>query len=112
MTCPHRAIDHLTGHCMDCGATSQEIHDSDQIVQLLKENIALRAQLYGQVKDNAEYKELLADRQEQVLRVFRLKGALDKIIAIPNKTDGGDWDEIEEARKIAKEVIEADDKRS
>lgn len=35
----------------------------------------------------------------------RLRVALEKIAAIEDNTSGGDWDEIEEARKIAKEAL-------
>ena len=35
--------------------------------------------------------------------VFEL--ALRKILAIENKSDGGDWDEIEEARAIAAKAL-------
>lgn len=36
----------------------------------------------------------------------RLREALEKIPAIKNKSFGGDWDEIEEARKIAKSALD------
>lgn len=39
-------------------------------------------------------------------REIRLEKALRKIMAIEDKLDGGDWDEIEEARQIAKEALE------
>lgn len=39
--------------------------------------------------------------EEQQRRIRMLEEALKKIAAIQDKTDGGDWDEIEEARKIA-----------
>lgn len=36
----------------------------------------------------------------------RLREALEKINAIKNKMEGGDWDEIEEARDIAKSALD------
>lgn len=40
-----------------------------------------------------------------VAEVRRLREALEKIVAIENKADGGDWDEIAEARLIAREAL-------
>ena len=37
--------------------------------------------------------------------IDRLREALEKILAIENKTEGGDWDEIEEAREIARAAL-------
>lgn len=37
--------------------------------------------------------------------VGKLVSALNKIREIPNSCEGGDWDEIEEARKIVDEVL-------
>ena len=34
-----------------------------------------------------------------------LRDALGRIAAIPNNSYGGDWDEIEEARKIASDIL-------
>ena len=36
----------------------------------------------------------------------QLEAALRRIVAIENKDSGGDWDEIEEARQIALNVLE------
>jgi hypothetical protein len=35
----------------------------------------------------------------------RVRDALERITAIENKCDGGDWDEIEEAREIARTAL-------
>lgn len=37
-----------------------------------------------------------------------LRVALLEILKIQNKVNGGEWDEIEEARKIAKKALEAE----
>lgn len=41
-------------------------------------------------------------------RILRLEEALQKILEIPNYTDGGDWEEILEAREIAAEALGTD----
>jgi len=38
-------------------------------------------------------------------RVAEMRKALEEIAAIQNKLDGGDWDEIEQARNIAKTFL-------
>lgn len=38
--------------------------------------------------------------------VKRYREALEKIAAIPNAATGGDWDEIEQARDIARKALE------
>lgn len=39
-------------------------------------------------------------------RIEILEEALQRIVAIPNRTSGGDWEEIEAARAIAAEALE------
>lgn len=43
---------------------------------------------------------------ELCAEVRRLREALQQIAGIENKMVGGDWDEIEEARQIALQVLE------
>ena len=40
-----------------------------------------------------------------MVRNRKFKEALERICAIENKTSGADWDEIDEARKIAAEAL-------
>lgn len=37
--------------------------------------------------------------------IERLRGALSQIVAIENQEYGGDWDEIEQAREIARMAL-------
>ena len=39
------------------------------------------------------------------LEIHRLRMALQAIAGIENRTDGGDWDEIEDARLIARDAL-------
>lgn len=45
----------------------------------------------------------IIDSQEAEMK--RLRAALQAILAIENRTDGGDWDEIEDARLIARDAL-------
>ncbi len=39
--------------------------------------------------------------------IKRLRGALEEIFAIEDQQYGGDWDEIEQARQIARAALQA-----
>lgn len=47
-----------------------------------------------------------ASRFVRVAKYEKLMRALRQIAAIENKTDGGDWDEIEKARQIARAALD------
>lgn len=53
----------------------------------------------------AKMQDIERERDEARERVAKLENALRKIAAIQNCYDGGDWDEIENARLIANEVL-------
>ena len=45
------------------------------------------------------------ERSAMLCEVDRLRAALSAIAAIANRTEGGDWDEIEDARAIASAAL-------
>lgn len=47
----------------------------------------------------------LTHRLTVLRRLDRYRAALQHIVQITDKTYGGDWDEIEEARSIARDVL-------
>ena len=63
-----------------------------------------RHEPYGQpgASCGPAYKHELRDLYAEVKM---LRAALEKITKIENKCDGGDWDEIEEARRIAYDAL-------
>lgn len=66
---------------------------------LLKQSELIASTLNHYVEHRTDPVESLAEAQSEIARI---RGALEKIASIENKDFGGDWDEIEEARVIAK----------
>lgn len=52
--------------------------DARRVEELLRENIQLRLEQSAQVVDTSEYRDLMEDRQKQVVTVFRLRSALER----------------------------------
>lgn len=83
-------MDTRAQRCFLCEEPREMCECSQHIQSLRAENAELKAR--------AE----LADKYEK---------ALGAISAIENKEVGGDWDEIEEARRIAKEALQGTEKK-
>ena len=67
------------------------------------DDLIKRAENYLTWDDNDP--EVLDILQELVERVKELEAALEQIVAIEDKYNCGDWDEIEEARSIASKAL-------
>ena len=82
------------------GATLQTINQSESKRDLFLGN-------FDRTMDENKVRATLDGNMTMTTREKRLEDALLKIIKIPNRTEGADWDEIEESRHIATKALGA-----
>lgn len=87
------------------GKPEEGINDKD-FIEILKKCAKVKAASFGcTVEETSEWHD--ANRLERLVnRLASYEAALREIAAIANQPDGGDWDEIEQAREIARKALE------
>jgi hypothetical protein len=109
-TCPNDLVCHDQGECLrptpetDAALPARWGVSSDFARRLERERDEAReeaARLQMELDASCNAEELRQVREENA----RLREALTRITAIENRYNGGDWDEIEEAREIAQHAL-------
>ena len=117
-------IMHGVLNCERCAEAIRLMEEDDNHVCVLESDLnAAKEEVEFYKAENDHLKDQLADTKNALLGLDQnhkrisdtalnvwdkkehLREALEKIKAIENKMDGGDWDEIEEARLIAQSAL-------